>query len=394
MHRLRIAVFSDVFVAGSEWQWAALDSANSVLAQGTDNPGEWANTRDIELILPAHRVLFSRLLVPSASRRQLSKILPFALEDELLTPPDGCHLAAGPLQGDSVVVAMVAKDYLARLLRLLADQGIQLRRVVSVMDCVSQEDNVWHGLILGQNSCIRAGQTYFSFDPESAPPVELMLALKQAATQPERLLLHTPDAESLAWQADWSQALSLDVQIDNRWDWRNAPINAGAVNLLQGEFDRSAAVSFDFQAYRIPALLLSVLASLYLGSVVIDWWRLDRQYRAATVALESEARKVIPAGPLVDPLAQLQRKQQDAARSGGAGWTSVAQRIAPLLDSSNLTRFHFADGEAVIALTLPDAAQADALQQRLAATGLQVERKSVAKTATGFTLSLSLKDAH
>lgn len=393
MHRLRIAVFSDVFVAGSEWQWVALDSANSVLAQGIDNPGEWVNTRDIELILPAQRVLFSRLLVPSASRRQLSKILPFALEDELLTPPDGCHLAAGPLQGDSVVVAMVAKDYLARLLRLLAEQGIQPRRVVSLMDCVPQEDNVWHGLILAQNSCIRAGQTCFSFDPESAPPVELMLALKQTATQPERLLLHAPDADSLAWQADWSQALSLEVQIDNRWDWRSAPINAGAVNLLQGEFDRAAAVSFDFQAYRVPALLLSVLALLYLGSVVIDWWRLDRQYRATSVALESEARKVIPAGPLVDPLAQLQRKQQDAARSGGAGWTSVAQRIAPLLESSSLTRLYFADGEAVIALTLPDAAQADALQQRLASAGLLVERKSAAKTATGFALSLSLKDA-
>ena len=95
MHRLRIAVFSDVSVAGSEWQWVALDSANCVLAQGQGDPGQWAQTRDVEVLLPASRLVYRQLTMPAASRRQLSKILPFALEDEQLTPPDGSHLAAG-----------------------------------------------------------------------------------------------------------------------------------------------------------------------------------------------------------------------------------------------------------------------------------------------------------
>ena len=395
MHRLRIAVFSDVSVAESEWQWAALDSANCVLAQGQGDPGQWAQTRDVEVLLPASRLVYRQLTVPASSRRQLSKILPFALEDEQLTPPDGSHLAAGVLQGDSVAVAMVARDYLARLLRHLAEFSIQPRRMVSVLDCLPPaEQEAWHVLLLPSDACVRAGQHAFSFDLESTPPVELQLALKQALTAPQSLQVYVAQGVDSVPVAGWRDSLEVDLQCHNGWDWRTAPLNPRAINLLQGAFARSTAASFDWRMYRVPAMLMSVLLLLYGASVVIDWWRLDRQYAKTSAAIEAEARKVIPVGPLVDPVAQLQRKQQDAVRNGAADWASLALRIAAQLGSSSLTRFHYADDGALIELSLPDMAQAEALQQRLASAGLQVERKSGAASNGAYSVALLLKETH
>ena len=394
MHRLRIAVFSDVSVAESEWQWAALDSANSVLAQGQGDPGHWAQTRDVEVLLPASRLVYRHLTVPAASRRQLSKILPFALEDEQLTPPDGSHLAAGVLQGDGVAVAMVARDYLDRLLRQLAEFSIQPRRVVSVLDCLPPaEQEAWQMLLLPADACARAGQHAFSFDLESTPPVELQLAIRQALTPPQSLQVFVAQGVDSAHLDGWRDSLEVDLQCHEGWDWRTAPLNPRAINLLQGAFARSTAASFDWRIYRAPALLMSVLLLMYAASVVIDWWRLDRQYTKTTAAIEAEARKVIPVGPLVDPVAQLQRKQLDVARNGAAGWASLAQRVAAQLGSSSLTRFHYADDGALIELSLPDAAQAEALQQRLAGAGLQVERRSGSAANGAYSVALLLKEA-
>lgn len=394
MHRLRIAVFSDVSVAGSEWQWAALDSANCVLAQGQGDPGQWAQTRDVEVLLPASRLVYRQLTVPAASRRQLSKILPFALEDEQLTPPDGSHLAAGVLQDDRVAVAMVARDYLMRLLRHLAEFSIQPRRVVSVLDCLpSAGQEAWHVLLMPADACARAGDSAFSFDLESAPPVELQLAIKQAMTPPQSLQVYVARGLDTALVAGWQEMLGVELQMLPEWDWQTAALNPKAINLLQGAFARSSAAAFDWRVYRVPALLMSVLLLLYGASVVIDWWRLNRQYQQTAAAIEVEARKVIPVGPLVDPVAQLQRKQQDIARNGAASWASLSQRIAAQLGSSSLTRFHYADDGALIELSLPDAAQADALQQRLVSAGLQVERKSGTALNGAYNVALLLKEA-
>ena len=394
MHRLRIAVFSDVSVAGSEWQWVALDSANCVLAQGQGDPGQWAQTRDVEVLLPASRLVYRQLTVPAASRRQLSKILPFALEDEQLTPPDGSHLAAGVLQGDSVAVAMVARDYLLHLLRRLAEFSIQPRRVVSVLDCLpSDRQDIWHVLLMPGDACARAAQSTFSFDFESTPPVELQLALRQAITRPQSLQVYVAQGLDIALLAGWQGELGIDLQSHPEWDWRVAPLNAGAINLLQGAFARSSVATFDWRVYRLPAMLLSALILLYATSVVVDWWRLDRQYTRISAAIEAEARKVIPVGPLVDPVAQLQRKQQDVSRNGAVGWAALAQLLAAQLGSSSLTRFHYADGTALIELSLPDAAQAEALQQRLANAGLQVERKNGVVSYGAYNVALLLKDA-
>ena len=140
-------------------------------------------------------------------------------------------------------------------------------------------------------------------------------------------------------------------------------------------------------------MLLSALILLYATSVVVDWWRLDRQYTRISAAIEAEARKVIPVGPLVDPVAQLQRKQQDVSRNGAVGWAALAQLLAAQLGSSSLTRFHYVDGTALIELSLPDAAQAEALQQRLANAGLQVERKNGVVSNGAYNVALLLKDA-
>lgn len=391
MHSLRIAVFADTSVAEPELHWVALDSAKSILDSGVGNPGRWANTRLIELFLPAANVLLTSLTVPVASRRQLVKILPFALEDQTLAAPEQCHIAAGSGRGRPTI-ALIARDWFAKILAQLAAVGVSAQGAYSLADCLPFVENEWHGYLTADGGYLSTGGGGFSFDwTADAPPPELLLAFRGANELPQRIVLHLARDIDSARLQPWVEQLPVEVRLNNSWDWRTAAVAGNAVNLLQGTFSPSAELNIDWRQYRLPVALVAALGCVYVGNVVGDYWSLSRQYKSASAAVEREARKTIPAGPLIDPVAQLQRKLQDVRQSGAGGLLASAQRLAPLIAPQQANSMRFAAGELLLQIRVSDAAQADALQKRIEAAGLRAERKGLAPNNGAFVVDLAVR---
>lgn len=355
--------------------WVALDSAKSILDSGSGHPGRWANTRLIELLLPASHVLLTSLNLQTHNRRQLAKLLPYALEDQSLPSPELCHVAASAAKTDRPSVALVAKDWLQSLLRRLASDGLAATAAYSLADCLVANATEWHGYIDGGEGYIRTSAGGFSFDLDGGgAPAELLLALRDEQGRPQRIVLHISSGADCAPVRQWQLPVGVDLQCTDDWDWRTARLQANPVNLLQGEFDAAGELRIDWRRIRPTLVLAAVAAGVYLVSGITEWWQLSQRYRALTAEIEQAARKVIPAGPLIDPVAQLQRHLQDGRQSGG-GVLAQAQRVASVLAPMQLNGMRFAQGELVLLPASTDAAQLDALRQRLEAAGFKVERK-------------------
>ena len=391
MHSLRIALCADTSFAESALHWVALDSANSILDSGTGHPGRWADTRLIELMLPARNVLLAPLPAAIVSRRQLGRILPFSLEEQTLTAPEHCHIAASEVRGGNPAIALVARDGFARILARLAEAGVAARRAYSLAHCLPLVDGEWHGYISSSEGYVRTGSGGFSFDPDAtAVPAELQLALR-APGAPQQLVLHLAADVAADSLQRWAQDLPCALRTVADWDWRTAVLADNPVNLLQGAFGPAAEFAFDWRQYRLPLVLAGVASCLYLAGVLGDYWSLARQYKAASSAVEQETRKVIPAGPLIDPLAQLQRKLQDSRQAGGAGMLATTQRLAPLLAPLQLAGLRYAAGELVLLVRVGDAPQMDALLQRLQSAGMKAERKALTPQDGAFVAEIVLR---
>lgn len=355
--------------------WVALDSAKSILDSGSGHPGRWANTRLIELLLPASHILLASLNLQTHNRRQLAKLLPYALEDQCLPPPELCHVAASVAKTDRPTVALVAKDWLQPLLQRLASDGLAAAAAYSMADCLAASEAEWHGYVDGEVGYIRTSVGGFSFDLcGDGVPVELLLALRDEQARPQRIVLHLPAGSDGANARQWQLPAGVDLQCTDDWDWRTARLHANPVNLLQGEFDAASELHIDWRRIRPTLVLAALVAGVYLISGITEWWQMSQRYQALTTAIEQAARKVMPVGPLIDPVAQLQRRLQDGHSSGG-GMLAQAQRVAPLLAPMQLNGMRFAQGGLTLLPASTEMAQLDALQQRLETAGFKVERK-------------------
>ena len=75
--------------------WVLLDSRNAVMRSGATPASEAPKAGDVEAVLPSTRVLFARLKLPRVNAATIRELLPFAVEDRLLTDPANIHAVAG-----------------------------------------------------------------------------------------------------------------------------------------------------------------------------------------------------------------------------------------------------------------------------------------------------------
>ncbi len=85
-----------------------------------------AAAREIIALVPVEQVLLTRAELPPGSAAKLARVLPYALEDQVLDPVDALHFARGSVDAEGRHrVAVMARATLAGWLQSLRDVGIQ-----------------------------------------------------------------------------------------------------------------------------------------------------------------------------------------------------------------------------------------------------------------------------
>ena len=361
-------------------EWALRDERGSVLSQGRDELAKLPGANELELIVPAGVVSFSRVKLPAGKGEKLRRLLPYAVEDRVAGEPDALHVAMGPTLDGETAVAVVDKAWVTRVLRLFASAGLKPRHMLPETLLVGILPGSWSVVWAEPEGFVRAGECVGQMLDDGAPPLALRLMLDEArlaGRAPARITVHG-DVEGLDL---WSEILGLPVVSATGWDWRTADGSAVPIDLMQGEFSPRSSLPEFLPRLRPALVLLGLIALLQFGGSVADWWRLKSEKQQIVKKMEQDFRQIFPEEKvLVDVPLQMQRKLDDLRRNAGSmsenDFIPALARLAPLLAASGqnkVERINFERGALKVEMLASAGGYANELRSRLQGASLKAE---------------------
>jgi general secretion pathway protein L len=382
------------------FEWAILDNQAKVLRRGKDYLNALPQCDETEVIVPASMVGFISAQLPPGSRTKILNALPFLVEAGLISAPEDTHAVLASQFESRIVVAVIQKAWMKSALeRLTRKEIFPIRMFPETLLPILPNDG-WAMVSRGHESFIRMNNSQgipLNVDAGAeVPPPVLELALMQfdKTRRPVNIDIY---GEHPTNAADWAAQLGvlLSRPIEQEWFVSSTkPI----VNLLQGEFQPSGAISRNLIAFKPAAITLAVLILMQVSFMIIDYAGKARKNSMLDRAMITQFKASFPnATAIVDAPLQMKRNLDDLKH--GAGQISnadflpllaaITSNIGPV-SAERLKSMVYQNGKLELNLTMPDMEQAQAMRQRLISAGLSATIESTKPSPMGLEMQISI----
>jgi len=379
-------------------EWAILDRQGKILRRGRDLLVELPQCDETEAVVPAAMVGFISAQLPPGSQSKVLSALPFLVEAGLISAPEDTHAVLAAQTDDQVLVAVIQKAWVKRLMDRLARAEIFPTRMFPETLLPELPQDGWAMVCRGHESFIRTGLAQgipldIDSNSESLPFV-LALALKQseASHHPNKITLY---GEMLAHASVWETQLGIPLVRATQQEWF---INDGkpTVNLLQGEFQPSGGISRRLVAFKPVAITLACLLALQIGFSMLDYAFKTHENGKLDQAMVTQFKASFPnANVVVDAPLQMQRNLDELKHGvGQSGNTDFIPLLAAVttsigaISTERLKGMDYQSGKLIFNLLMPDMEQAQAMRQRLSASGLTATIDNSHQSPQGLELQL------
>ena len=365
--------------------WVLLGPDGQPTAEGHSEPRHWPAAAEVEVVLTGAQCLWLEVPLPGAARRDLPRLIAYALEDRLLKDPDTQHLTvshrrpAGDGERDLVGVLVIARERLRSLLAQLAALGRSPRRVVAAVQTAPAGPEGWHLAVAGPDAVLRSAVTAgVALDADLLIPLlAQQAATARAANQaPDALHVHLapgsggPDTAALARET----GLPVSVADPYRW-WAGA--DRHAASLLHGEFASREQGAAWLTRLRPAALLAAAALGVWLLANVGEVLWLRHSLDGVQTRIARVYATTFPNTPVVAPAARMrQQLNQERARHSLLRDDDALALLAQAADAlgtdalDGVAALRYDDGRLDLSLQGPAAARSPALGGLLAARGL------------------------
>jgi general secretion pathway protein L len=311
--------------ADTPFAWSLADSRGQALREGTGPLSQVPRADTVEAVLPASRVLFARLKLPKVGAATIRELLPFAVEDRLLADPAQIHAVPGATNGaGETIVAVLDRSWLGEALAAMSRAGFSPAHAYCESALLPREGGAWHAVLGEARSFLVEDDGHaVAFDRPSGaePPLAVRIAADEAAargSRPQHLHVLVEPGLALPDGALWGERAGVKVSVAQGRPPLAAPVAAGAIDLLAGDFARRGAAGVSLRVPRLAWALAGALLLVQFGATVADGWRLERERRALEAEREAIFRAAFPeARTVVDPALQMRRNLADLQRSRG-----------------------------------------------------------------------------
>jgi general secretion pathway protein L len=304
--------------ADAELRWRRTEAGGAV-RQGTQRGLEGLASADEVIVwTPAAETLLLRARLPTRSAAKIAQALPFALEDQLIDPPEKLHFAFIQEADGALAVAVTRRERMEGWLAALAAAGLAPARLAPVTLSLPLADRAWTLAFSDGEMVLRCGvHAGFGGPRESQPPGWLHTALAEARAEssaPERILLLDPPGEldAAAWRA------ALGLPLDPLPPSVAAP--AAPLDLLQQRYaQRRRGTAALQRAYLPAAALFAAGLAFTLLLDAVEWGRTAYRAHAAEEEMRALLVKSFPdTRVIVDAAEQMRRGLEDLGAKSGA----------------------------------------------------------------------------
>ncbi len=382
---LFIPAHANILRSDTPCEWILADTAGDVLRSGTDPVSSIPRAMRTCVVIPSSRVLFTELALPPVSAAKLAKLLPYAVEDKLMSDPAAIHAVAAPphaARARESVVAVVDKAWLRGVLDALVAQHIHADAVIPASELIRHDSGIWVVTLGAREGFLTRDDGFavaFDYGAGNEAPLALQLALKESARRnaPPRLV-RVVCGDAAIDVSPWAGKLGIAVELVAPPSAREKVSrlfdkNARRIDFLTGAFARAGGWSERIKLLR-PAITVAVLMLvLQCGFSALDWWRLERERRAIEAGMIATFKTAFPdARAIVDPALQMRRNLDAIRRERGIAGASDFQvqlaRAAILIESAGGVKakaVHWSGQRLSVDLEAGSAGSFDALKARL-----------------------------
>jgi general secretion pathway protein L len=371
----------------------------------------WRTGR-VVVLAPATQILLAEPELPPGSGAKLARAVPFALEEQLTEDVDLLSFAIGRRRGrGGTPVAVVSRSVLQAWLSELTAAGFDPEAIyadISLMPENPSQTVLW--LEKERLAVRRPGALPFAV--ELSPVKEALVVAGVIADPLESTAEPKPKESAILYvtREDWARIqgefedlleefASLKVQLltDGPLPWLARGIAAPeAVNLLQGEFSRTADYSERWRQWRIAAALAVALLVVHVAAQALQ----IRHAKHESAALDGEISQVfssaMPGDVPTDPRRQMQTKLERIRKSGAGPQyflrtlqtLSGALAVAPKTAISALS---YRDDSLDMTVSAPSLATLSQLTQFVGKEGLAAEIQSSNPVAAGVEAHLHVR---
>jgi general secretion pathway protein L len=371
----------------------------------------WRTGR-VVVLAPATQILLAEPELPPGSGTKLARAVPFALEEQLTEDVDLLSFAVGRRRGSGgTPVAAVTRSVLQGWIAELTAAGLDSQAIYP--DISLMPENPGQTVLWLENERLavrRPGALPFAVE---LSPVREALVVASVIADPlestaepkpkESAILYVTREDWVRVQGDFEDLLedfaSLKVQLlaDGPLPWLARGLgNPDAVNLLQGEFSRTADYGARWRQWRMAAALAAALLVIHVAAQALQ----IRNAKHESAALDGEISQVfssaMPGDALTDPRRQMQSKLEKIRKSGAGPqhFLRTLQTLSGALaetPKTTMSALSYRDDSLDMTVSAPSLAALSQLTQFVGKQGLAAEIQSSNPVAAGVEAHLHVR---
>src|SRR6266853_766132 len=168
----------------SELRWRRVAAGGAVQKGAQRGLEGLAPAEEVIVWTPAAETLFLRARLPTRSAAKIVQALPFALEEQLIDPPERLHFAFAHEADGALAVAVTRRERMESWLAALAAAGLAPTHLAPVTLSLPLADHAWTLAFVDGEIVLRSGARAGLGGPaEPGPPGWLHAALAEARTE-------------------------------------------------------------------------------------------------------------------------------------------------------------------------------------------------------------------
>jgi general secretion pathway protein L len=355
-----------------------------------------SNNASVILLLPATEVLLFTVELP-VTQRQISKALPYAIEDWLANEVETYHLVWQKLPDGLVAVAAIAHERLENLLQPYHDAGIKLESVYAETLLLPYQDGEISVLLTGDQAAVRYGQWQGGGCDGDFLPLFIDKSFENTASDKPKPIQIWSDHDCIL---SWPDTVPSNLQVIDeplRLLAANQPDKL-VLNLLTGQYRPNNTQGLRWQHWLPAAALILIAVALQYGIVLNDYWRQEAELKSLETANTDLFKQTFPNLKRIVNIKTQAEQELIALRkqnhNGGSAFLRLFYQTGQLLaqnPSLQLQAVEFANTTLNIQLTASDVAQLDQFKQNLQEThGLTVKMLSADPNETGVNARIEI----
>lgn len=319
--------------AAPECRFALASDGGAIEREGSATLDQLGGTisaaQKVVLLLAASDVNLLQVQVPPMPASKLKAALPNLVEDQLMTDPAECVLAAGPSIEGKRAVAVVSRAWLERNTQRVLSLGARSVAALPLQLCLPYQPDTVSAAFAESSSSLDVdlalrmsdvdgiGLALLPAQPEAAAH-EALEALTALAPH-QAIALYVPQERIPAYQAA-AQAMNQEERIalfPDNWPRWIAETKGSPFNLAAG-LGAAAGPSLHLRAWRWPLILAGLLLLINIVGMNVEWLRLRREANDLRAGMAQTFKSVYPKEPLTsDPVLQMRRNISTAKQRAG-----------------------------------------------------------------------------